>query len=144
MPSFVFTPAKTRLFNGSVNLADVRVALVMTNTTADTEQDAENVADLTTLDEMDGANYTRASAATETVTEDAANNRAEFTFDPVVFTALGNGTRQLEGILLIEFVDGTAANDLLLAFIDPTGWPINPGGADLTITPNAEGVLQAT
>lgn len=143
MASFVYTPAKTKMLNGTFTFADLRLILVMTNTTADTDQDLENVADLGTLDEMDGANYVRKAVTSEAVVQDDPNNRAELSFDPVTWSALGNGTRQLEGIILIQFVTNDA-DSLLVAFIDPTGWPLNPGGADLVVTPNAEGVLQLT
>jgi hypothetical protein len=115
----------------------------MTGTTADTLNDAENLADVT-MDETAGANYVRKAVTSEAVVEDLANDRAELSFSPVTWTALGNGSAQLEGIVLYQHVDGTAANDLLVAFIDPTGWPLNPGGADLTVTPNVEGVIQLT
>ena len=47
-----------------LNADDIRIALVMTNTTVDTENDAiTTIDDFTTLDEMDGANYSRAALA---------------------------------------------------------------------------------
>lgn len=143
MASFVYTPAKARLLNGTLALTDVRLKLLMTNTTADTEQDAENPADITTQDICDGANYVEKAVAGEAVSEDDPNNRGEFTFNPVTWSALGNGTRQIQGILMYEFVTNDT-DSLNIAWIEPAGWPINPGGADLTITPNAEGVLQLT
>lgn len=143
MASFVYTAAKKRLLDGTLPLTDVRMLLVMTNTTADTDQDLENIADIGTLDEMDGANYVRKALAGEATSQDDPNNRAEFTTNPVTWSALGNGTRQLEGIVMYQHVTNDA-DALLIAFIDPTGWPLNPGGADLTVTPNAEGLLQLT
>lgn len=143
MASFVYTPAKKSLLDSDTLLTDVRLLLVMTNTTADTDQDVKNIDDIGTLDECDGANYVRKAVGSEATSQDDPNNRAEFTFAAVTWTALGNGTRQLDGIVMYQHVvDDTDA--LLIAFIDPTGWPLNPGGADLTVTPNAEGVLQLT
>ena len=57
MASFVYTYAKTKLLSGDLDLNahDIRLMLVMTNTTADTEADKVFVGDFTTLDEMDGA-----------------------------------------------------------------------------------------
>lgn len=145
MASFVFTPAKAEILRADHDFetGDFRMLLAMTNTTFDTEVDDEFVADTTTPDEMDGANYVRKTLAGEAVSADTANDRGEFTTSAVIWTALGNGTRQLEGIVLFRFVTNDADSPLI-AFIDPTGWPLNPGGADLTVTPNAEGLIQLT
>lgn len=143
MASYVFTRALAKLLSGDLDLNahDIRFVLVMTNTTVDTEADTEFVSGFTTLDECDGANYVRKALANEAVAADTANDRGEFTADPVTWTALGNGTRQLEGILVIRHVTNDG-DSVPIFFIDPTGWPMNPGGADLTVTPNAEGLLQ--
>lgn len=145
MASLVYTPIKAELLRGDLDLEvhDIRFLLVMTNTTADTDQDVEFVSGIGTLDEMDGANYVRKALAAEAVSQDDPNNRGEFTSSAVTWTALGNGTRQLEGVLMFRFVTNDADSPNI-AFIDPTGWPLNPGGADLTVTPNAEGLLQLT
>jgi hypothetical protein len=145
MASFVYTPRKTDLLNGNLDLAaaDVRVALVMSNTTADTAQDANDLADIT-LDEYDGANYARQAIGTEAVNEDAANNRAEFDGDNIQFANLGAGTRQAVGMLVYIHVDGTAANDLALAYIDSGGFPFDGNGGNVDVAWNAEGILQLT
>lgn len=145
MASFVYNPAKAEILRADHDFetGDFRLLLAMTNTTFDTEDDDEFVGDTTTPDEMDGANYVRKTLAGETVSTDLTNNRGEFTFTAVTWSALGNGTRQLEGIVLFRQVTNDADSPLI-AFIDPTGWPLNPGGADLTVTPNAEGVIQLT
>jgi hypothetical protein len=143
MASFVYHRALAKLLSGDLDLNthDIRMALVMTNTDADTNTDAEFIASFASLDEMDGANYVRKALANETVTADLTNDRGEFTADAVTWSALGNGTRQLEGIVLFRHVTNDA-DSIPIAFIDPPGWPLNPGGADLTVTPNAEGILQ--
>ena len=145
MASFVYTPAKTAILNGDIDFAvdDIRLALVMTNTTADTDQDMANIADITTLDEMDGANYARKSLAGEAVNEDAANNRAEFDATDVTWTALGAGTRQVAGAVLYKHVTNDA-DAVLIAYIDTGGFPFTANGGDVTVTWNAEGILQAT
>jgi|SRR5688572_3980037 len=144
--SFVYTPAKTKLLNGALNFAtqDMRIMLVMTNTTADTDQDAEFIASITTLDQMDGANYTAGGVAlaSEAVNEDAANNRAEFDAADTVFANLGAGTRNVAGIVLYRFVTNNADSPVI-AYID-SGFPYTANGATLTIQWNAEGILQAT
>lgn len=141
MASFPYTPALTRMGSQAFDWvgADIRCLLVMSNTTADTDQDVENIADIGTLDEFDGANYVRKTAANEAQAQDDANNRSELSFDPMTWTALGNGTRALVGMVIYLHVTNDA-DALLIAYVDLG--TINPGGADLTITNNAQGILQ--
>lgn len=143
--SFVYTPAKKLLANGGLDLDtnDMRVLLVMTNTTADTEQDAAFIGDFTTLDEYNGAAYARKTLTGEVVNEDDPNNRAEFDADDVTWASLGAGTRQAAGALLFKFVTNDA-DSVPVAYIDSGGFPINGNGANFTITWNAEGILQVT
>lgn len=144
MASFVYTPAKTEILKGTIDFVndDIRVLLVMTNTTADTDQDFANIADITTLDEMDGANYVRKALASEAVNEDAANNRAEFDATDVTWTALGAGTRAIAGMVVYKFVT-TDTDHILISYIDTGGFPITANGGDLVAQWNAEGIVQA-
>ena len=141
MASFVYTPSLSRMGRGTFDWVgqDVRVKLLMSNTTADTDQDAENPADITTQDIMDGANYVEKAAANEADSEDLPNNRLELSFDPITWIALGNGTRAVVGALVYQFVTNDV-DSLNIAYIDLG--TINPGGADLTITCNAQGLVQ--
>lgn len=124
-----------------LNADDIRIRLEMSNTTYDTENDGMvNLADFTTNDPCDGANYVDKALASEAVTTDDPNDRAEFTADPVTWTALGVGTRTTVGILIYKYVDGTDANDFAIAFIDIG--PITHDGSDFTVTWNAQGILQ--
>ena len=62
MASLIYNEFKRANMAGEIDLNadDIRVALVMTNTTVDTENDGMvNVDDFATLDECDGANYVR-------------------------------------------------------------------------------------
>lgn len=145
--SFAYTPFKTRLLKKTAPdfdaPDDIRVLLVMTNTTADTEQDAEFVANITTLDEMDGANYVRKALAGEVVNEDAPNNRAEFDTGDVTWSALGAGTRSMAGIVLYQHVTNDADSPLI-AYIDTGGFPLAANGGDILASFSIEGVLQTT
>lgn len=141
MPSNVKNIAKGRTWSADMDLNadDMRLLLLMTNTTADTDVDLDNTSGYT-LDECDGANYARAALANEAVNIDDANDRAEFDADDVVFTSLGNGTRQLQGALIHEHITNDAGSF-------PFVWvefaaTINPGGSTLTLAWNAEGVAQ--
>lgn len=148
MAQFVFTPVKVRLLQKLLDFVndDIRVALLMTNTNVESAgiEDAANLAAITTLDEMDGANYARKALTTKAVSEDDPNNLAKFSADDVLWAALGAGTRSVKGVLLYKRIDGTAANDQPIAWMTPTGFPFAASGGDVTVRWNANGILQAT
>jgi len=144
MANFVYTTAKKGLMDGSIDLNthDIRAILVMTNTTCDTEEDKTFIDQFTTLDEMDGAGYSRVALTSEAVANDDANNRGEFTADAITFTAVSAGTRQVAGLVLYRFVTNDT-DSIPIAFIDDSA-PYTPGGGNIVYTPNAEGILQLT
>lgn len=135
--SHVYTPA-LGLLNPTVLTGDVRAALVMSNTTADTEVDAEFMAAFTTLDEYDGASYARVALTTEAFAADLASDRFKFSCDPITFATLGVGTRQCVGMILYLHVTNDADSKPLF-YIDGTGWPFDGNGEDVTFTPHADG-----
>ena len=145
MASLVYTPAKEQLMKATLDLdgSDIRVLLVMTNTTADTDQDAGTISAIGTLDEYDGANYARKALASEAVNRDDPNNRAEFTADPVTWTALGAGTRQAGGMVIYRHVTDDT-DSVPIAYVDSGGFPFSGNGGNVVMTPNAEGLLQLT
>lgn len=150
MASFWYTPAKERMAKGDLDFDeaghDIRFLLAMTDTTADTDQDAGTLSAITTLDEYNGTGYTRQALASQVVTRDDPNNRAEIGgTSPVSFGAtVGAGVRSAAGHVIYRFVDGTAANDQPIAWVDSGGYPINGGGGPFQVTQNAEGHLQVT
>ncbi len=143
--SFAYTRAKAKFLDGSLDLdtQDIRLMLVMTNTTADTEEDTEFISGFTTLDEYDGANYVRKSLAGEIVNVDLVNNRGEFDATDVTWTALGAGTRSAAGMVLFRFVTNDT-DSVPIAYIDSGGFPFAGNGGDVTVQWNVEGILQAT
>lgn len=143
MASFVYTPAKAAFLNGTLDLDahDIRLLLVMTNTTADTQEDAAVLADFTTLDEYDHGSYARVTLAGEAVTADTTNNRGEFDHNDFSWTALGAGTRQAQAAVYYRHVDGTAANDIPIFYVDTGGFPFAGNGGNVNWTVNAEGAL---
>jgi hypothetical protein len=140
---FWYTPAKQKLAKGDLDFdtADLRVKLCMSNTTADTDQDAATISAITTLDEYNGSGYTALNLAGVTVTEDAANNRSEIDYSDGAFGAtVGAGTRNIVGMLYYVRVDGTTANDYPVAWKDVTPFAGNGGPINLAVA--AEGLLQ--
>ncbi len=146
MADLVYTEALADLMSGDIDLNtdDIRCRLVMTNTTADTDEDAATVAAITTLDEMDGANYTAGGEVLtgEAVTADTANDRGKFDAGDATFSALGVGTRNVLAALIVKSVDQAGA-DIPIFYIDsgfspPTGVAAN--GGDFKITWHADGI----
>lgn len=124
--------------------ADIRIALLMTNTTADTENDGKTTISggtgFTTLDDFDGANYVRKALTTEAVNKDDGNDRAEFDADDVTWTALGAGTRSIQGILVYKHVTNDA-DSVPIAWLEFSSVK-TPDGSDFTVQWDAEGILQ--
>lgn len=143
MASFVYTPAKTALLSGTLDFTadDIRLLLVDSTTTADTEQDIQFVGGLATLGELSGTGYVRKALASEAVNEDAGNNRAEFDAVDVTWTGIDAGTAA--AAVLYKHVTNDADSPLI-AYIDTGGFPFVTNGGDFTIQWNAEGILQAT
>lgn len=149
MASRVYNSFKQLSAKGTIDLDthNIWVALLMTNTTADTENDSkEHIGQLTTLDECDGANYVRKALGSKAVNLDDGNDRAEFDAADVTWSALGNGTRAIQGVLVYVDTDndGASADDAsndIIAWIEFAATQ-NPGGGDFTVSWNAEGILQ--
>ena len=143
MASFWYNNAAEQIALGNLDMDthDIRVLLCMTNTTADTERDKAFISLFTTLDEYDGAAYVRKALAAEAVAQDDVNNRAEFDATDVTWTALGAGTRNCQGMIIFRFVT-VDADSVPIAWIDTGGFPFAGNGGDVTITWNAEGILQ--
>lgn len=152
MASVVYNKFKQRNAAGEIdlNLDPLYTILVMTNTTVDTENDGiAEVADFTTLDEMDGANYS--SAARQeldgiAVNLDDANDRAEFDANDETWSALGNGTRAMQGVVLYKDPDDDGAtlddaSNPVICFVEFAANQ-NPGGSDFSVAWDAEGIIQ--
>ena len=143
--SFAYTPAKYKFGRGEIawQSSDIRVLLVMSNTTADTDQDAATISAFTTLDEFDGANYVRKAPTGEAVNQDDVNNRAELDADDITWTALGARTRQGIAMVVYKFVtDDTDSVPIL--YIDSGGFPFTGNGGNVAVTWNVEAIGQIT
>ncbi len=144
MASVVYNKFKQRSAAGEIDLDadDIRLRLVMSNTTCDTDNDGiEDLADFGDIDACDGANYVDKALAGEAVNLDDANDRAEFDAADVTWTALGVGTRTTVGVLVYKYVDGSDANDLPIGYVEFSG-AVTHDGTDFTIQWSAEGILQ--
>lgn len=145
MPNFVYTEAKRALLAGEIDFAtdDMRVLLVMTNTTADTEEDVTTIAGFTTLDEGDGSGYARESIGSgNAVAADNANDRGEWDASDIVFALLGTGSRNYQAAVIYQHNNGDT-DHVPVAYIDDD-FPFPGNGSNVLFTWNAEGLIQAT
>lgn len=123
---------------------DVRFIHLMTNTTVDTERDAkDSISDFTTLDNFDGSGTSANGHAldSQAVNIDDANDRAEFDAADETITALGAGTRSIQGLLVFSWITDLNSS-LPLHWIEYAANK-TPDGSDFVVTFNAEGIIQA-
>lgn len=145
MANFVYTGAKLKIAKADLDFdsADIRLKLCMSDTTADTDQDATAMSGITTLDEYDGSGYSEADLAGASAAADNTNNRAEIDYTDGTFgAAVGAGTRSFVGVLVYCRVDGTSSNDFPVAWIDLS--TANGNGGAINFTIDAQGLLQIT
>lgn len=118
---------------------DVRCLLFMSGFTADA--DAVNLADVT-LDEFDGSGYSRIDCANVVAGYVDADDEWQLDFDDDDFgEPVGPGSDDIEGMAVYLYVDGTAANDVLLASTTTGGFGVNANNGALNLTLPADGLL---
>jgi len=132
------------LAGAAISAADLRVILVMTNTTCDTEPDVQTMSGFTTIDECDGVGYAELDLASVAAAWDATNNRLEW--DATDGDMDGGGgsiaaaTRDVQGYVIYRYVDGTDANDVPWGYRDIG--PYTMAGGPFDFVWNAEGIAQ--
>lgn len=144
MASLVQNNAKRGILAGEIdmNADDIRIRLVMTNTTCDTENNISTLSGFTTIDACDATGYADVALTSEAVNQDNSNNRAEFDAADASFTGLGgDATRDYQGVLLYKFVTNDT-DSIPIAFIEFTNQPITSAASQVDIPWNAEGILQ--
>lgn len=145
--SFLYNAGTTAIADGTVDLLtdSIRARLVMTNTTCDTQNDGMvNLNDFTTPDYGDATGASNQVLGTKAVTKEDASDRAIFTSASVVFSGMsGDATRNYQGMILYEHVDGTDANDLVLAYIEFSA-PVVKEATQVTVSCPAAGWLTFT
>ncbi|WP_425618055.1 hypothetical protein NA78x_001748 [Anatilimnocola sp. NA78] len=143
MASHLFNEWKQQLLRDYLASSDdIRLIGVMSNTTADTDNDdIVYVGDIGTLDEFNGANYSRPALASEVVNEDDTGDEAEFDAADVTLTALGAGTRSLAGWVMYRHVTNDADSPVIGYLEYAT--PKTPDGSDFVVQWNAEGLIKA-
>lgn len=142
MASLLNLPGMQDLLDGTSNwlTSDYRARLLMTNTTADTENNKATLSAYTSLDSFDGSGASSIALTSEAVNVDSVNNRIEMDAADVAFGALGNGTREIQGVIIYDF-NTNDADSVPFVFIQFSS-NINPGGATVTVQWDAEGIVQ--
>lgn len=137
MSSIIYNSFKKNVMNGGIDLDTdtIKVALVTSSYTpnADTHED---MADVT--NEVEGTGYTAGGAtlANPAVTADTTDDEGVFDADDVTWS---NSTITARGAVVYKST-GTAANDLLICYIDFGENKVSSSG-NFTITWNAEGII---
>ena len=134
------------ILNAYIATKDLRARLVMTNTTCDTEIDAiDNLSDYSTIDVGDATGYADVALTGETVTVNDTDNRGDLdTSSDIVFTGLsGDATRDYQGVLLYEYVDGTDANDIPMWYTDFSAVVVKEA-TQVTVPSSTTNLLQAS
>lgn len=150
MATFIYNEFKRAVLAGEIDLDapnDIRVLLLMSNTTFGSQDDINTLGDVTTADYYDGTGHDSVNGhplSGETIVEDVPNNWAEFDASDLTITALGAGTRQCVAILLFKWIT-TRDSSLPIAHIDNAPQlPFTGNGSDVTMAWNVEGILQQT
>ncbi len=150
MAFLVYNKIKTYIMQGQLDFReagdDLRIMLVMTNTTCDTEDDIQFLDGFTTEDEYtDGASYppsfaNRNTLDTQAVNEQLSDDRVEFdAVDEVISSIAASSSGRLnQGIVIYKQITNDAAS-LPIVFIT-AGFAGN--GGNVTLQFNSEGILQ--
>lgn len=118
---------------------DVRCGLYMSGFTFD--EDAVNLAD-GTLDEFDGAGYTRLDCADVTTGYVDADDEWQLDFSDGDFgDPVAPGSEVIAGLFAYLYVDGTAANDIILASTTTGGFGVNANNGALNLALPTGGLL---
>lgn len=118
---------------------DIRLFLFMSGFTADA--DAVNLDDAT-LDEFDGAGYARIDCANVVAGYVDGDDEWQLDFDDDDFgDPVAPGSDDIEGLGVYLYVDGTAANDILLGTTTEGGFGVPANNGSLSLVLPATGLL---
>ena len=135
---------------GNVASADIRIKLLMSNTTVldgGGQEDAQTFSDFTTVDECDSPGYVALDATISTDAYDTTDNRWEI--HPATDEDFSGGggtisasTRPITVACIFRYVDGTDANDVpWYATDDWTNLNFTPAGGDVGFTPAGDAMI---
>ncbi len=143
MAKFWYSHGLVQLGSGTIDLAagDIRVMLVMTATTCDTEFDKitlTGAGPFTNIDEFDGSGYTAGGVALTSQSVALTlvpDRRVKVDALDVNFGTLDTGTRDIQGYLVYDF-----DSDTPILFDDsPSALPGSPSTENVTIQWSTDG-----
>jgi hypothetical protein len=145
MASGWYTSGLADVTSGTIDLDTDTIKLILVTSSYTPDADHDFASDLT--NELSGTGYTGgyAGSGRKTISgaawsTDTGNNRIEFTFSAVTWTAINAGNPKY-AILVKEITNDAASR--LIAFLDLGTVVTN--GSDMVLTPNATaGALQIT
>ncbi len=158
MGNLVFNTAKLRMIAGSTGEVDIiadtiKMALTMVDDDPD-DPDIEFMGDFLgagDAEELVATGYAlgfggagRKTLASKTVAVDQANDRAEFDFANITWTALDHATNDIVGCVMLKEITNDAASPVLAKVDTATGLPLSLNGSDVTLTVDSEGFLHWT
>lgn len=152
MASLTYNLGRTGILEGSIDLdADVIKAMLVTSSYVANKDDDfvdDGGADDAIDHELTGTGYAagfggsgRKTLGTIAITEDDANDRAEFDAANLTWTGIDAGTAA--AVVIYKHLTSDLLSTLI-AYIDTGGFPVVTNGGDLTITWNDEGIIQLT
>jgi hypothetical protein len=144
MATFAYPIGDLNMRNGTIDVDNdtIKMTLLMTNTTADTEQDADDVDDFTTLDECDaGGAFTWGhggngrKTVTITATRSAGQTQINIPAGSTTWLSLplGGSGRSIAGALLFSEGSADDTDAYPIAWLEFTS-PVAANGTDFTIT----------
>lgn len=145
MANFVYNIAKKQLLDGDIdfNLPDDIRVLLLEAATDENPDDVDVAAVLARAGTTELVTYSRGALAGEATSQDDANDRAEFDATDITFSSVV-AQNAIVAFLVYKFITNDAGSIPILFNDSATGLPITPNGSDITITWNAEGILQLT
>jgi hypothetical protein len=145
MADFVYNIAKFQLLNGDIdfNLPDDIRILLLEAATDENADDVDVAAVLARAGTTELVTYTRGALASEATSQDDANDRAEFDAADIVFSAVV-AQNAVVAYVVFKFITNDASSIPIMFVDSATGLPLTPNGSDITITWNAQGILQLT
>jgi hypothetical protein len=137
MASGWYNSALRDVMDGTIDLSSDTLKLILVTSAYTPDKDHDFANDLT--GELSGTGYTggfngsgRKTIAGKAFETDVTNDRVEFTFSGVTWTAINAGSPKY-AILVKEITNDAATR--LVAFLDLG--TVTTNGGDLTVTPNA-------
>ncbi len=135
MAELVYNEFKRALAEAEFDLgaggSDIRAALLMSGTTADTEDDVNTLSGFTTLDDHDGSGYARVSL-TNAIVENAGLNEVQYIPPDFTFTTVSKGTTETVMLFLFKHVTNDTDSVPFCSITDDYGLPADQYGEDLT------------